>query len=122
MSSSLVAFWLRVLLMIVCLAFGLFGNKFLIIQKKNLSDTVIAVLQISTTRGQHFRKGVIPSLPLKRVSYNGAFIPGSKRVFGDAIETTNAVADFEDSGVVANSVDVVSSELQSTAPMSSRPD
>ena len=27
-------FWLRVLLLIVCLAIGLFGNKFLIIQKK----------------------------------------------------------------------------------------
>ena len=34
LSYSLVAFWLRVMLLFVCLAFGLFGNKFLIIQKK----------------------------------------------------------------------------------------
>ena len=81
----------------------------------SLSDIVIDGFQISSTRGQHLRKGVIPSLPLKRVSYNGAFIPGSKRVSGEANWTINAAAEIGDSGVVANSV-------QSTDPFSSRPD
>ena len=31
-------FWLCVLLLIVCLAIGLFGNKFLIIQKKKKTE------------------------------------------------------------------------------------
>ena len=84
----------------------------------NLPDNVIDVFQISTTRDLHLRKGVIPSLPLKRVSYNGAFIKGLKRVSGDADGTTNVAAEFGDSGVVFT----VSLELQSAAPLSSRLD
>ena len=76
----------------------------------NLPDIVIYVFQISTAQGQHTRKGVIPSLPLKRVSYKGAFIPGSKRVSGDANGTSNAADEFRD----------ISSKLQSTTCLSSR--
>ena len=78
----------------------------------SLPDIVIYAIQITTARGQHLRKGVIPSLPLNRVSYKGAFIPGSKRASDDANGSINAAAEFGD----------VSSELQSTASLSSRPD
>ena len=79
-----------------------------------LPDIVIYAFQITTARGQHLRKGVIPSLPLKRVSCKGVFIPGSKRATRDANGTINATAELRSSVYI-------SSDPQGSAPLCSDP-
>ena len=80
----------------------------------SLPDIVIYAFRITTARGQHLRKGVIPSLPLRRVSCKGVFIPGTKRATGDANGTINATAELRSSVYI-------SSDPQGSAPLCSNP-